>query len=66
MKEDIVVGCILIGFILGMFFGIFIGIGCGNSDKILDKLRETESNLNEVTTERDTYRNLIVQKSLEE
>lgn len=66
MQGDCIFGWILIGFILGMFLGIFLGIGCGDSDKTLDKLKETESNLNEVITERDTYKNLILQKSLEE
>lgn len=66
MKGDYIVGLIFIGLIVGIVLGAFIGIGCSDSGKIQDKLREIEFRLDKVTTERDTYKNLIVQKSLED
>lgn len=65
--EDCIVGYLFLGLIIGIVIGTLITVGLSeDSSEIRDKLIETQNSLKEVITERDTYKNLILEKSLEE
>lgn len=65
--EDCIVGYLFLGLIIGIVVGTLITVGLSeDSSEIRDKLIETQNSLKEVITERDTYKNLILEKSLEE
>lgn len=59
---------IIIGVIIGLLIGLGISAGINKEDfrYTQEKLNNTETSLNEVITERDTYKNLILEKSLED
>ncbi|MBP3463749.1 MAG: hypothetical protein J6K45_04635 [Clostridia bacterium] len=67
MFLGIIIG-VIIGVIIGLLIGLGISAGINKEDfrYTQEKLNNTETSLNEVITERDTYKNLILEKSLED
>lgn len=65
--DDLEIGYVFIGIIIGIVIGALLSlIFSENKNEIKNELVETQNSLIEVTTERDIYKNLILEKSLEE